>query len=293
MANTPSSEFPWQNDAPVRNDDDEIDDFQPKELAAPTLPTPSREDFLDTRIRFLRRVREETGIGHGGLTSKYQYSRLKEKEVRFIDIEPGEGNGEIKCDMKYGTLDDKRVAQKYYALSYHWGTDYPTNRITIRDSRRTFMLPTRNKFASLVSQKMVSQMPAASKSGPAECWFLVTDNLISALRTLRDKDTKVRLWVDAICIDQDPTNDRSRKEKEQQVGNMAQIYNSAYGVCIWLGDSSPTTDLAMKFIKDIVTEMPRLEVLLKERPHGCQALMQLMTFKWFSRSTNPRCTNCM
>jgi hypothetical protein len=158
MANTPSSDFPWQNDAPVRNDEDEIDDFQLKELAALTLPTPSREDFLDTRIRFLRRVREETGIGHGGLTSKYQYSRLKEKEVRFIDIEPGEGNSEIKCDMKYGTLDDKRVAQKYHVLSYHWGTDYTTNRITIRDSRGTFILPTRNKFASFVSQ-----MPAASQ----------------------------------------------------------------------------------------------------------------------------------
>jgi hypothetical protein len=76
----------------------------------------------------------------------------------------------------------------------------------------------------------------ASKSGPVECWFLITDDLISALRTLRDKDTKVRLWVDAICINQDPTNDRSRKEKEQQIGNMAQISTqrmvSAYGLAI-------------------------------------------------------------
>ena len=42
------------------------------------------------------------------------------------------------------------------------------------------------------------------------------------------------IWVDAICIDQ---SERGKEEKEKQLSKMAEIYNSASSVCIWLGDT--------------------------------------------------------
>jgi hypothetical protein len=257
----------------------ETDDYEPEELVAPTLPTPSREDFIDAKIRLQKRVKDGT-FGQGGLAKSYRYSPLKEHEIRLIELAPGEGDSEIICRMLYRSLDN--VAQKYYALSYHWGIDVPTNRITIRDDRleARVVLPNKNTLAAVVSQ-----LPTAGNSNRNDRWFSVRDNLFGALRTLRKKDKPMRLWVDAICINQDAEDEFARKEKQKQVGNMARIYNTAYAVCIWLGNGSATTDNAIAFMKEMVTRMPTLDKLLgdPEREEDWMAFRDLMTFKWFSR----------
>ncbi|KAH8716724.1 heterokaryon incompatibility protein-domain-containing protein, partial [Phaeosphaeriaceae sp. PMI808] len=59
-----------------------------------------------------------------------------------------------------------------------------------------------------------------------------TTNLVSALRHIREKQTTIILWVDALCINQEDTNERN-----QQVQMMARIYKSAQEVIAWLGKS--------------------------------------------------------
>jgi len=64
------------------------------------------------------------------------------------------------------------------------------------------------------------------------CCFQVTKNLIAALRRLRSSvDTRI-LWVDAICI-----NQHDNQEKAQQIQFMADIYQYARTVNIFLGES--------------------------------------------------------
>jgi hypothetical protein len=84
----------------------------------------------------------------------------------------------------------------YYALSYAWGTATNTS-ITINHQRG----------------------------------FLVTENLAAALRRLRRTKEPRWLWIDAICIDQNNTAERS-----QQVAIMGEIYRRANSVLIWLGE---------------------------------------------------------
>ncbi|KAI0883883.1 heterokaryon incompatibility protein-domain-containing protein [Annulohypoxylon maeteangense] len=58
--------------------------------------------------------------------------------------------------------------------------------------------------------------------------FFITANLDSALRHLRLGDSKRYLWVDALCINQFDT-----KEKSVQVGRMFSIYKKARRVVAW------------------------------------------------------------
>jgi hypothetical protein len=66
--------------------------------------------------------------------------------------------------------------------------------------------------------------------------FLVWHNLWLLLSEVKNRinrgamSRKVRIWIDAICIDQ-----RDQEERNQQVSVMGQIYKSATWVLAWLG----------------------------------------------------------
>lgn len=63
--------------------------------------------------------------------------------------------------------------------------------------------------------------------------FRLTQNLFDGLRRLRKKKGRLRVWADAICINQsDP------EEKLQQVARMANVYRNASWTAIWLGEAS-------------------------------------------------------
>ncbi|KAM0151835.1 hypothetical protein ACHAQE_008340 [Botrytis cinerea] len=68
--------------------------------------------------------------------------------------------------------------------------------------------------------------------------FYITSNLHSALLAIRRDNTSPRIWIDAICIDQ---NDDA--EKEQQIKIMHQIYKHATNVRVWLGNEGKSVDL--------------------------------------------------
>lgn len=61
--------------------------------------------------------------------------------------------------------------------------------------------------------------------------LLVTVNCASALRRLRDQSHERILWIDAICIDQ-----RNSSERSHQVELMAEIYSNASQVLAYLGE---------------------------------------------------------
>jgi len=61
----------------------------------------------------------------------------------------------------------------------------------------------------------------------------VTENLHMVLLRLRDCSIDRTLWVDAICINQDDTEERAR-----QVRSMAQIYAKANRVVVWLEEAT-------------------------------------------------------
>jgi hypothetical protein len=72
----------------------------------------------------------------------------------------------------------------------------------------------------------------------------ITLNLDQALRNLRFPSRPRRLWVDAICIDQENFDERAR-----QVGYMRLIYKHASSVVVWLGLKVPGVERAFAFAK--------------------------------------------
>ena len=71
----------------------------------------------------------------------------------------------------------------------------------------------------------------------------VTENCFSALWHLRTKLGTFKVWVDAICI-----NQNDEKEKERQIPLMSEIYSSAAPVYVWLGEGNEATERAMDYM---------------------------------------------
>ena len=72
----------------------------------------------------------------------------------------------------------------------------------------------------------------------------VRENLWQALYHLRKPDTDLRLWVDALCINQE-----NIPERNEQVSRMSTLYNQAEEVLAWLGPEDNDSDKAVVAIK--------------------------------------------
>jgi hypothetical protein len=65
----------------------------------------------------------------------------------------------------------------------------------------------------------------------------ITKNLDDALRKLRREDRAVKVWADAIFI-----NQKNNQEKSQQVARMREIYAKAESLFIWIGNPAKPGD---------------------------------------------------
>lgn len=71
-------------------------------------------------------------------------------------------------------------------------------------------------------------------------------NLAAALRCLRHVDETRILWIDALCINQEDT-----EERNEQVKRMTSIYTLAHRVVAWLGEESDSSKLALTTLQHI------------------------------------------
>ena len=123
----------------------------------------------------------------------YEQFTLNCNQLRLIKLLPSAVyHAPVHCEFIVHDLD---TPPEYSALSYCWG-DIHWTQITV--------------------------------SG---CWFDVSLRVSAALRQLRGRDDPVLIWIDAICINQQNT-----QEKTQQVQSMRRIYEQAEEVFVWLGD---------------------------------------------------------
>ena len=130
------------------------------------------------------------------------------REIRVVELQPGEAEQPIRLALKYTRLLE-RDCLRYDALSYCWGEakDPQVLLLTVLDEHQP---PTR---------------------------IQTNRNLFLALRQLRHKNTPRTLWIDLLCINQMDMDERTR-----QVALMGEIFASAGAVCVWLGE--PDTDIA-------------------------------------------------
>jgi hypothetical protein len=134
--------------------------------------------------------------------------RLLDDEIRILHLLPStDVDSEIQCKLTR----EKAGPRTYIALSYVWGDPTPAQPILLNGTTA-----------------------------------YVTPNLSAALRQLRQSTRVLRLWVDALCI-----NQNDDVEKSAVVRRMGDIYENSRQVWMWLGVEDCDSHLAMKWIEDI------------------------------------------
>ncbi|CAF9926748.1 hypothetical protein IMSHALPRED_007032 [Imshaugia aleurites] len=149
----------------------------------------------------------------------YQYPPLNENlnEIRVLELQTGDFSADLRVSIRKVTLTPD-TPPFYEALSYVWGTT--DNKIDI-------------------------------KVGPPENDTLaITQNLAIALPYLRYKDRVRTFWIDAICINQDDVDERSR-----QVKRMGDIYRFADRVVVWLGPEDDDSGHVLKILSQLSSEI--------------------------------------
>jgi len=158
----------------------------------------------------------------------YQYMRLRErKSIRVLELSPGTSTTPIQGRIQEVSLDDPI---SYDAVSYVWG-----------------------------SPKLSPIIYVNSKA------MLVTYNCFQVLENLRDELLPRNYWIDACCINQTSTDERTH-----QLGIMGDVYSKAIRTVVWLGNAGVHDVEIMKMIRShrtrtscsmLISEMTR-ELLL-------------------------------
>ncbi|KAI1277293.1 heterokaryon incompatibility protein-domain-containing protein [Xylaria sp. FL0933] len=137
-------------------------------------------------------------------SSRYLYPRLDlgAQTIRLLELSPAEFSVlPIRCQLVEKKLTS---SLSYKALSYSWK-----------------------------NEDVAPDVAIFCNSKPIH----ISANLHAALRRLRAPNEVVRIWVDAICI-----NQQDDAERAYQVGMMRDIYQNSSEVLIWLGESGPHDD---------------------------------------------------
>ncbi|KAL9105700.1 MAG: hypothetical protein Q9227_009184 [Pyrenula ochraceoflavens] len=143
----------------------------------------------------------------------YQPLRRDGEEIRLLDLQPATRSGDtLRCTIRHAKLHKS----EYVALSYVWGQQ------------------TKNKSVIEISYKRNLVEYIESKlhhdRAPVTYTIEIGNSLSAALRCLRQKNTVVTIWADALSI-----NQSDKGEKSWQVPLMKLIYSKARMVHAWLG----------------------------------------------------------
>ncbi|KAJ3939245.1 uncharacterized protein N0V96_010692 [Colletotrichum fioriniae] len=156
------------------------------------------------------------------MAAQYQYTPFSTpKSIRLIRlVNTADKSSPLECSFEETSLDNP---VSYAALSYTWGGEPSNVPLTVVNTTTT----------------TTSQNPSQQTLQPP---LMITPNCAAVLNILRGPRIRdLSLWVDAVCI-----NQSSNDEKSVQVGMMAELYEKAKYVFVWLGNEwAPASVLAL------------------------------------------------
>lgn len=201
---------------------------------------PRVEDMVESG----ERTRKRRGI------STFKYNTITDEDgIRLILLQPrrvqpnlattSEGTL-IQCSLIHTTLSkyDDDLIDQYTALSYVWGD--------LNDTRTV----------------CVDGLPVD-----------VTANLHAALSDLQDEHRAVYLWADALCI-----NQNDNEEKSRQVAMMGRIYMTAQHTTIYLGPLTTASKTLLDLLSSWSYRDRKVDTLVAEN-----GAADLLVRPWFNR----------
>lgn len=184
-------------------------------------------------------------------TETFSYnSPLQANQVRILTVLPAGFDDPVLCEISTESLDKH---EPYDALSYCWGSALRCRQVWVGQRALT-----------------------------------ITKSVYEALKYLRRKDGSLRLWIDAVCINQEDI-----EEKNVQVQHMRQIYERATSTRVWLGPPHPDLPTALDAVVKCVEEPCTSQFLWD----NYASIKDIICRSWFSRvwivqevALSPRCT---
>lgn len=169
-----------------------------------------------------------TSLGIGG--AEYVYTPIEQDgRIRVLTVHPGGLKDDIVGDLAVFNISPP---SDYNAISYSWADE--------------------NGDDSKSSEIYLGAMRVPLR---------VTRNCASALRRIRNPRHAVRVWVDAVCIDQNNV-----QERNHQVNLMRKIYTQAATTYVYLGESDDQSDELLQNLAGGDWAQPHLlENLLRRR----------------------------
>ncbi|KAK6825588.1 HET-domain-containing protein [Apiospora arundinis] len=156
--------------------------------------------------------------------------------IRLLELEPAANNQEpLRGSLVVTTLEEiiSDVTMGYTALSYAWGNPAQAGSIVLRG-----------------------------------CDVGITANLARALTDIRHTSRVTFIWADALCINQQDNDERSR-----QVRIMGDIYRRAASTIIYLGPLMPNSLCLFRHIAAMNLKHLQLQSLNRSQRHIIQPLL--------------------
>ncbi|PVI08298.1 hypothetical protein DM02DRAFT_510487 [Periconia macrospinosa] len=178
------------------------------------------------------------------LLGRYKYAPLPSPTcIRLLQLEPSSDKRIVRCSLKAFELQD---APPFQALSYTWGnplmrlksvnaTEPPSTNQRPSSDPHSFKAERRHSI--ICDDKVIK----------------ITNNLKDALRMLprvfpsqSATSSPSYYWIDSLCMDQ-----QNLAERNAQVAKMAEIFERASSVIVWLGKEDDYTVDALTTIDKI------------------------------------------
>jgi hypothetical protein len=141
----------------------------------------------------------------------------------------------------------------FVALSYTWGTVDADELITLNGHTHRVR---QNLLSALKALEVQIVAKGAPVGKPKPAWMISPKDIQSRIDEYfpkKDKTSRRYFWIDALCIDQDNTPERSH-----QVQLMGEIYSQAEGALVWLGDECGP---ALQALRDEKVHTWNIEIL--------------------------------
>ena len=92
----------------------------------------------------------------------------------------------------------------------------------------------------------------------------IQPNLYDFLIRLRQQRRGLPLWIDAVCINQDESDEQARREKYRQIRLMHKVYSSAASILVWLGESAGISSTLPRTLEEIPEFRYQYQNILEE-----------------------------
>ncbi|KAJ5443001.1 Heterokaryon incompatibility [Penicillium cf. griseofulvum] len=172
-----------------------------------------------------------------GPTPAYTYSDLTTADhFRLLELLPGNASSVLQCNIQSYRL-DAFTLPPYRALSYS-GIESQYENLVVARQKVLIDSPLRQSYEF---------------RHPLFCngrTLLITTSLRDALRRIRHARLPVKLWVDAICINQENVIERSSHARM-----IPRIYRRATNVIAWLGEAEEDSDRAITAVQRMLEEI--------------------------------------